>query len=229
MLDYHVIMDTVSIIASHYFEHRLAKNATDAGVELSAVQKAILLALGLQFKSIDAISSELSLPVSQILALFIRTIRRVGDFYTLLNESELADPRKSEHAAPITAAPLETNGVENGPRDIHDATAWDPTLISLEEDLIDGAKEVESSFRQKQRELVDSLDLSRYAIMSNDAEWDRSAGSQKNLLDKTSGVVSVKNMNSSKSKRKHTTTVEEVALEGRKMMEKARGKKKNKK
>ena len=50
MLDYHVIMDLLPAVASLYFEKRLGDE-----VRLSAVQSSILLALGLQRKTIEEI------------------------------------------------------------------------------------------------------------------------------------------------------------------------------
>lgn len=50
MLDYHVILDLLPTIASLYFQKRLGDD-----VRLSAVQSSILLALGLQRKSIEEV------------------------------------------------------------------------------------------------------------------------------------------------------------------------------
>jgi Possible tRNA binding domain len=48
MLDYHVILDLLPTIAALYFEKRLGDD-----IRLSAVQSSILLALGLQRKTIE--------------------------------------------------------------------------------------------------------------------------------------------------------------------------------
>lgn len=50
ILDYHVILDLLPTIATLYFEKRLGGE-----VKLSAVQSSILLALGLQRKSIEEV------------------------------------------------------------------------------------------------------------------------------------------------------------------------------
>jgi N-acetyltransferase 10 len=50
MVDYHVIMDLLPIVSSLYFEKRLG-----AEVKLGAVQSSILLALGLQRKTIEQV------------------------------------------------------------------------------------------------------------------------------------------------------------------------------
>jgi len=72
MLDYHVIMDLLPTIAVLYFERRLGSD-----VKLSAVQSSILLSLGLQRKAIEDVEVELNLPVSQALALFVKSIRKI--------------------------------------------------------------------------------------------------------------------------------------------------------
>jgi N-acetyltransferase 10 len=50
MLDYHVVLDLLPSSAALYFERRLGTE-----VRLSAVQSAILLALGLQRKTIEEV------------------------------------------------------------------------------------------------------------------------------------------------------------------------------
>ena len=50
MLDYHVILDLLPTVATFYFDKRLG-----ADVRLSAVQSSILLALGLQRKTIEEV------------------------------------------------------------------------------------------------------------------------------------------------------------------------------
>ena len=50
MVDYHVIMDLLPIVSSFYFEKRLGEE-----VKLGAVQCSILLALGLQRKTIEKV------------------------------------------------------------------------------------------------------------------------------------------------------------------------------
>lgn len=54
MLDYHVILDLLPTVATFYFEKRLG-----ADLRLSAVQSSILLALGLQRKTIEEVEVRL--------------------------------------------------------------------------------------------------------------------------------------------------------------------------
>ncbi len=71
MLDYHVILDLVPALADLYFTGRI-----DEAIKASGVQQAILLAVGLQRKDIDSVASELNLPSSQLLAMFMKIIRK---------------------------------------------------------------------------------------------------------------------------------------------------------
>jgi N-acetyltransferase 10 len=58
LLDYHVILDLVPTVAMFYFEKRLGEE-----VRLSAIQSSLLLGMGLQRKSVEAVevSSHLSM------------------------------------------------------------------------------------------------------------------------------------------------------------------------
>ena len=55
MLDYHVILDLLPIVGLFYFDKRLGSE-----LRLSAVQSSILLALGLQRKTIEDLEVRLS-------------------------------------------------------------------------------------------------------------------------------------------------------------------------
>ena len=66
MLDYHVILDLLPTAATFYFDKRLGPD-----MRLSAVQSSILLALGLQRKTIE----EVEVCVMQLLRNFTLTLR----------------------------------------------------------------------------------------------------------------------------------------------------------
>ena len=54
MLDYHVILDLLPTVAAFYFDKRLSET------RLSAIQSSILLALGLQRKTIEEVEVRIS-------------------------------------------------------------------------------------------------------------------------------------------------------------------------
>jgi hypothetical protein len=71
LVDHHLITDLLPRIAEFYFF-----SPEDKRVALSALQQALLVGLGLQLKTVDALSLELNLPVSQLLAMLNKAIRK---------------------------------------------------------------------------------------------------------------------------------------------------------
>jgi N-acetyltransferase 10 len=143
MLDYHVILDLLPLVADLYFADRLQ-------VSLSGVQRAILLAIGLQRKGIDDMEKELSLPSGQVMAMFIKIIKKVSTAF-----------REIEKAALEKEIPHEPQN--NG--DFGDVVK---TFVPLEQELDDemeeAGNEVVSALKEKQRELINALDLQKYVL-----------------------------------------------------------------
>ncbi|KZT09262.1 DUF699-domain-containing protein [Laetiporus sulphureus 93-53] len=153
MLDYHVILDLLPTVATVFFEKRFGDE-----VHLSALQSSILLALGLQRKTVEEVEAELQIPVSQILALFVKVVKKMS--------KRLLDIQKSAISAEMPEEPAASrlDGTENG-------TNWKPVETSLEDELKDAGNEVTEALREKQRAMIDSLDLSKYAIDDSSASW----------------------------------------------------------
>ncbi|KIK34278.1 hypothetical protein CY34DRAFT_813025 [Suillus luteus UH-Slu-Lm8-n1] len=177
MLDYHVVLDLLPTVASLYFEGRLGDD-----VRLSAVQASILLGLGLQRKTIEEVEGELSLPVSQALALFVKVIRKIT--------KHLVEIQKASIGADIPLAlPTTTSRVGDG----GEPTQWTPVETHVEDELNEAGDEATKVLREKQREMIDSLDLSKYAINDASADW-TVAEAQVSRLAKGEGatIISVK-------------------------------------
>lgn len=149
MLDYHVILDLMPTIASLYFTGRLKSD-----VKLSGVQQCILLAIGLQRKEVDEVAHELPLPPSQLLAMFIKILRKLtAHFGTLVTAAVDAEMPRPEN---IGVSREDASGV-------HDDEAVDdrfaPLVTTLDDELEEGGDEVMKMLRQKQKEMIDSLPL----------------------------------------------------------------------
>lgn len=97
MADYSSISDLVPIISQLYFENRISN------VSISFLQSAVLLGLGSQRKSIDELSSELSTPSTQLLALFNKAIYKINshihNLYLAANSKE--DIANEDHSSNI--------------------------------------------------------------------------------------------------------------------------------
>ncbi|ORY30593.1 putative nucleolus protein [Naematelia encephala] len=151
MIDYHVILDLVPTIATLFFSRRLGAECT-----LSAAQQAILLALGLQRKTVEALEDELVLTSTQTLALFGKIMRKVV--------KTLQDVRRQGMETEI---PVEQVKVPLG-----SANSFKPIEETVEQELRYGREQGDGGdvdvevqrARAVQRELLDSVDMSQFAI-----------------------------------------------------------------
>jgi len=150
-LDYHVVLDLMPTAALLYFENRLGES-----VKPTAVQSAILLALGLQRKTIEDVESELQLPVSQALALFAKLVRKIS---TALNEIQ--------KVAVTSELPPPPSHVRMGALN----SALQSTLPELTEELEQAGEEAASALRAKQKAFVESLDISQYSVDDPTMDW----------------------------------------------------------
>ncbi|KAM0789838.1 hypothetical protein ACM66B_006685 [Microbotryomycetes sp. NB124-2] len=207
MLDYHVILDLLPTLAGLYFSRRLP-----ADVRLSGVQSSILLALGLQRKTVEDVESELQLPVAQTLALFVKVIRKTT--------KSLQDVQKADIDKTIPQATLSEGVVRPGQLDASvPVIATGASARSIDAELEDEGREVLEQLKQQQREVIDSLDLKQYAIAGDDEQW---ASVEAQVAAKMgdgsrpgSSVVSIKNPNSTKAlKRKADTAAAAGGGEG---------------
>ncbi|KAK0725392.1 GNAT acetyltransferase 2-domain-containing protein [Lasiosphaeris hirsuta] len=162
MLDYHVVLDLIPTIASLYFAGRLKSS-----IKLSGLHQAILLAIGLQHKEVDIIAAELSLPPSQLLAIFMKTMRRITTHLASLVSESIEAEMPDARAIGV--------GVENA-SGAHDDEIIDNKFVALdanlEDELMEEGDEAVRELRQKQRELIDSLPLDQYEIDGGSTQWE---------------------------------------------------------
>jgi N-acetyltransferase 10 len=207
LLDYHVIVDLLPPISLLYFSGRI--NA----VKLTAIQQAILLAIGLQHKSIDDIHKELDIASNQAIAMFSKIVRKISNhFRELLNKSientmpEYKDIVAAEMDGGETAVFASVEEVEG----------------ELYEDLEGEGKEALRALKEKQRELINSLNLDKYNIEDKDIEMN-----EKELAKaaKTGKVIALKNKH---SKRKQESASEIYEEEMKAVKKPKKGSKSNK-
>jgi N-acetyltransferase 10 len=146
MLDYHVILDMLPPIAHLYFSGRLKST-----VELGGVQKALLLAIGLQRKEFSEVEKDLNVNTSQLMAMFVKIVRKVATAFRTILESAV------EETMPQA---MEVDG--NGVNDVEDEKAdqrFKPLTKDLQEELEEGGDEVLREERERARNLIDALPL----------------------------------------------------------------------
>lgn len=203
LLDYHVIVDMLPLISQLYFSKK-----TGEEVSLSSVQSAILLAIGLQHKDMNQIAKELNLPANQAMAMFAKIIRKFSTYFRkvlskAIEESmpELEDERVDEMDGKSTKQ-IDVEAVEQ----------------RLQEDLEEAGDEAIKEMREKQRELINALNLDKYAI-AEEGDWDEKS---MNKVAKGKGsVVSIKS-----GKRKSGESATEIYEKEMKSVKKSKKSKK---
>jgi len=148
MLDYHVILDMVPTIAMLYFCGRLKP-----AIKLSGVQSAILLAIGLQRKVLEDVEKELGLAVSQLLAMFVKIVRKMSGYFRGLVEGAI-----TESMPP----PINGRSKDDGDMEVEAETKMSrfaPLERGLDEELREGGEQIDRELKEKQRALIDALPL----------------------------------------------------------------------
>ncbi|CAF3397574.1 unnamed protein product [Rotaria sp. Silwood1] len=82
LVDYHLILDLIPTLAKLFYLNRLP-------IQLTVVQMALLSGIGLQYKTIEQLESELNLSQSQLLALFNKLIKKIIDLINSVQENEI--------------------------------------------------------------------------------------------------------------------------------------------
>ncbi|KAL8824500.1 MAG: hypothetical protein Q9170_008132 [Blastenia crenularia] len=204
MLDYHVIIDMIPQIAFLYFTGRL-----ETAVSLTGVQQSILLAIGLQRKVLEDVEKELGLPASQLLAMFVKIVRKVASHFRALVAGTVAESMP---------APVVKDGGD-GDVDVDGGVEMKirPTQKDLDEELREGGEEVDRELREKQRALIDALPLDRYEIETGGPGWEDAEKqvqkAVKNKGEKEDVTVSVRSSKFASGKRKGETAEQVYAEE----------------
>ncbi|CAI6080825.1 unnamed protein product [Clonostachys chloroleuca] len=199
MLDYHVVLDLLPIIATLYFTGKIQSN-----VNMNGPQKCILLGIGLQRKDVDTVAAELNITSGQLLALFIKIMRKAtAHFGSLVTAAAVAE-------LPSTGDLGISRENASG---VHDDEIVDerfaPLAVTLDDELEEGGDEALRTLKQKQRELIDSLPLDQYEIEGDAPAWQDAEKQVRNATKdgRSTAEVSVK---SAKQKRKAGQTATEV-------------------
>ena len=189
LVDYHLILDLLPLLSSLLFTQRLP-------VQLSFTQQAILIALGLQHRTVEAVAKELGLQVQQCLAQFNKAMRKTSQWLRALvtaGQQQRARGTKAaakantqsltlktpEHSAAITDAAEEdeeeasaAGEEEDGGVDAeHPRPLGEPLPRSMEADLDSAAVHVKAALREKHKALLTASSLQRFAIRGADERW----------------------------------------------------------
>lgn len=161
-VEFRLILDLTYDVAFMYFQDKFPQ------LSLDAIQKAILIGLGLQHKTVDTICEEFNMPSNQILAKFYDAMKKISKALTRTMEAEIEGELFPDATAPTT--PLLKRAAP---------------MVSMDKELDDAAQEI-STKQKKELEKLKRDNLSQFAIKGDDHEWSRAITSSK------SSVISVK-------------------------------------
>ena len=218
MLDYHVILDLMPGIAHLFFTGRI-KN--ENGVRLSGVQQALLCAIGLQRKVLEDVEKELGLQTSQLLAMFVKVLRKVSMHFRQLQDGAIAkDMPEIQQRSGI-------DGEAGANGDV------DPDTVGkdLADELAEGGAEFDKEEKERMRAMINDLPLDQYANANGGVAWEdaerqvREAGHK----GRKSTTVSVKSSRAEdKGKRKAGEALAEAQREAERVDGKAKKVRKDK-
>ncbi|RKP21486.1 ribosome biogenesis ATPase [Rozella allomycis CSF55] len=175
LVDYHLILDLVPQLALFNLNTNL--------IEMSPVQSAILTGVGAQRKSLDDLQKEINLPMNQLLAMFVKIIKKFVIYLEKeRNEKQTVDnePKKFDNDNSIASKPK---------KDYADEEQWDPTRQTLDEDLEEASDEATKLLKEKQNELIKAIDVDQYAVAGTEKDWNDALQNGKKLKN----VVSIQN------------------------------------
>ncbi|QIW95901.1 hypothetical protein AMS68_001419 [Peltaster fructicola] len=206
MLDYHVILDLMPAIAMLFFSGRVRD---DNGAKLSGVQQALLCAIGLQKKTLEDVEKELGLQASQLLAMFVKVVRKFASHFRALQEGAISKD--------LPDAPVHNGGVV------------DAEMVGkdLEAELAEGGAEFDREEKARMRAMIDALPLESYAAGANDAGWE-DAEKQIREAEKRGKSNGVKTVSVKKDGEKHKRKAGEALAEVQKEAEREASKKSKK-
>jgi N-acetyltransferase 10 len=164
-------------------------------VKLSAVQSAIVAGVGLQKKTIDDLQKDLEIPVSQILALLGKSVRKASGYLNSIVEKAIEKEMTDANEKAKQELSKKYEESDQKSKALDDEEAWDPLSKSLNDDLDEAGNEELKNYQEKQREIINNLDLSNFKIGGTDEDWENVK------INGGSNIVSIKNPDSKKKRK----------------------------
>jgi N-acetyltransferase 10 len=155
LVDHHMIFDLTPSLARLYLLNKF-------NIRLSNAQAAILVAIGLQNKRVNDTAAELAITPKQVLAIFNKTVRKVSSYLRSMEESDIKSSLPQASASRRKAVSL-----------------MKPVQETLHSELKRGEIETQKKMRDKQRALLDGMQLDGYAIGGTEEDWDKALKSGK--------------------------------------------------
>lgn len=146
-IEYRLILDLTNDISYLYFQGKIPD------LQIDALQKAILLAIGVQGKTVDGIAGELNMPGNQILAKFYDLIKKASKYFSNVLEGHIESTMVSE-------------------TQLKRGEEFEPIALSLNDELEETAKQI----TKKQKDDLKRLkmeSLKEFAIKGSEEDWSK--------------------------------------------------------
>lgn len=166
--EFRLILDLLSDIAQLFFQGRIES------LKLDLVQKAVLLALGIQGKTVDDLGLELNMPGNQLLAKFFDAMKKCNQCFRDVIEEHVESGMLTEQQLP--------RGED-----------LQPLSLSIDKELEDTAEKLSKQQRKELKRLkAEALD--EYQIKGTEEDWSKAleTNGEKATAGDGSGLISVK-------------------------------------
>lgn len=155
-VEYRLILDTTTDLCQLYFSGRMAD------VPIDSLQKAILLGIGLQNKSVEQLAEEFGMPVNQVLAKFFDCMKKLTKKCTSVMEQT------------VESTMVRTTELNRG-----------DGMVATKQSLADEMDEAAAVLEKKQRLELKRLkkeSLNEFAIKGTEEEWGKALSGTKSTL-----------------------------------------------
>ena len=169
MVDFHLVADLLPKLSSVFLRGKFGN-----GTKLSNLQRCLLVGMGLQGKCVEDISIEMDLPVSQLLAMFNKAVRKLSSALKTIEEKAIDDEmRSSKTMKKALRKRIEINA----------GAAFAPLAKSLQVEQTEDEQRANATLQKQQKELLASLDLEEFAVDGQkQQDWEKALDGAKGTL-----------------------------------------------
>ncbi len=153
LVDYHVILDLLPVIARYYFLKKIP-------FSISYAQAAILAGAGLQYKRIEDVGKEVNLQSNQVLALFNKAMRKFIKYFKEVSKHRFAIQSTTTQPKQTSEAKKASKSGNVKEKDLEDDITKTENESDSDDDEFDGVfeKPLDSGSDAKKRKREESSD-----------------------------------------------------------------------
>uniref|UniRef100_U5EMW5 RNA cytidine acetyltransferase n=1 Tax=Corethrella appendiculata TaxID=1370023 RepID=U5EMW5_9DIPT len=155
-IEYKLILDLTTDLANLYFQSKMSS------LQIDSLQKAFLLGIGLQNKTLDKLNEEFNMPVNQILARFYDCIKKITKYLLTIMEETIAGTMTKE-------------------KDLNTGKEFVSLKKTINEEFEDDVKKLEVKQKKELAKLKQEK-FEQYAIKGTNDEWTKALSKNKSTI-----------------------------------------------